>query len=101
MSWADRLDGLPGGELVVAGVADLAADRHTPHRLLVEVARRRLLALGVPVTGPPGDGAAELRLYQHLCNSGQPDPYSAYNALLRRLDKLIRALEARRTADAP
>jgi hypothetical protein len=88
---ADLAD-LPGSELVSKGLVDLAEGRETAESLLVQVARERLGELGLEVTGP-GGADAELRLYALLCRDGVADPYSAYNGLLRRLDKLLRALD--------
>jgi hypothetical protein len=86
---------LPGWDLVRAGVADLARGDESVESLLVSVARGRLSRLGVdvpPATSPPRP-AAEIRLYQLLCNTQPHDAYSNYNALLRRLGRFVHALE--------
>jgi hypothetical protein len=57
--------GLPGGEAVDRGLADLAAGRETPESLMVSLAASRLRREGVPV--PRGVFAdADHRLYRHL-----------------------------------
>lgn len=89
------LDGLPGAELITAGLRDAAQGRTSTASLLVEIAAPRLRALGLPVP-PSGSGEAELRLYDELGRTGAPDPYGEYNALLRRLTSFTRALERRR-----
>jgi hypothetical protein len=89
------LRGLPGGELVMQGLRDLQAGaRDTVAALLVQVGHPRLARAGVPIpAGIPERPDAELRLYARLVADGEPDPYSAYNALIRRLVSCEAALE--------
>ena len=86
--------GLPGVELIRAGLYDLRQGVESEPSLLVEIGAPRLRACGldVPASGAPGS-LPEHRLYHRLIESGNADPYSAYNALLRRLVSFERALE--------
>jgi hypothetical protein len=87
-----ELTGLPGAELVRQGLADLDSGIETVPALLVTMARSRLRRLGIPV--PTRDlPDAELRLYRALCQEDPAAAYGRYNALLRRLVSLARALE--------
>jgi hypothetical protein len=95
------LSALPGGDLVMQGLRDLAIGAAgTPAALLVEIGRPRLGTAGLRLppaaidrssSGPAPD--AELRLYAALVADGEPDPYGRYNALLRRLISCEAALE--------
>jgi hypothetical protein len=64
--------------------------------LLVEIAAPRLRSLGLGVPASRAEGDAEIRLYHRLGARGGTDPYSEYNALLRRLTSFVRALEHER-----
>lgn len=87
--------GWPGAELVGPGLDDLGAGRATVPALLVAILRPRLERLGVAVPACPGlPRELELALYAALGADGEPDPYGRYNALLRRVDRYARALEA-------
>ncbi|HUH05805.1 MAG TPA: hypothetical protein VML75_27640 [Kofleriaceae bacterium] len=90
---ADRvLDGLPGAELVVPGLRDLAAGRETVPALLVAIAAARLRRQNLPVADHQFEDA-ELRLYRLLCREEPAGAYERYNALLRRLISFAHALE--------
>lgn len=75
--------GLPGGQMVDAGLADLAAGRVTRESLAVSLAAPRLRREGVPV----GDVLAdpERRLYRLLARSDGDLAHARYSACLRRL----------------
>lgn len=75
--------GLPGGELVDAGLSDLAARRVTRESLAVSLAAPRLRREGVPV-GPALEDP-ERRLYELLAESEGDLAHARYNAYLRRL----------------
>jgi hypothetical protein len=95
---ASRFDGLPGGDLVAQGLADLASGKPSAEAALVEVARTRLLEAGVAITGRSvGEEAAELVLYRRL---GERDPdgdaYGLYCAWLDQLVSFMSALERER-----
>lgn len=90
----ESLRDLPGSELVLPGLADVAAERDTVNALLVRIAAPRLSACGLPV--PRWDGQGELpehRLYARLMHHA--DAHSRYNALLQRLVSFENALEQR------
>lgn len=90
---------LPGSEFVYEGLADLESGRESIASLLLEIARTRLSQAGLrlpasPILPNPID--AETRLYRHLMQRQPGDAYSQYNAWIRRLVSLERALESRR-----
>ena len=89
------LRALPGGDLVTQGLADLRAGvSDSVAALLVQIGRPRLAQAGLAMPlGVPETTDAELRLYARLVADGEPDPYSAYNALIRRLVSCEAALE--------
>lgn len=90
-----ELRALPGGDLVMQGLKDLGAGAtDTVPALLVQIGRPRLVSAGIAVPAfPPNPMDAELRLYARLIEEGESDPYSAYNALIRRLVSCEAALE--------
>lgn len=75
--------GLPGGEEVDAGLADLAYERTTPESLAVSLAAPRLRREGVPVSNVLDD--PERRLYEILSRTEGDLAHARYNAWLRRL----------------
>lgn len=75
--------GLPGGEEVDAGLADLAYGRTTPESLAVSLAAPRLRREGVPVRHVLED--PERRLYELLSRTEGDLAHARYNAWLRRL----------------
>jgi hypothetical protein len=95
---AESLAGLPGADLVLRGLEDLARAQATPEAALVEVARTRLRELGLPVPGAAtGEGDAELRLYAGLGERHRDrDPYVLYCAWLDQLESFLAALEGER-----
>jgi len=84
------LDALPGGELIVEGLADLHAGRESAASLLVEIGRTNLLRLGFDVPEPRG-ASPEHRLYLRLAGEDPRRAHSRYNALVRRLVSFERA----------
>jgi hypothetical protein len=84
---------LPGCDIVVKGLDDLATERLSPEALVVTAAAPRLRRLGIEVPESTLGQAAELELYAELVRSGVADPYSAYNALLRSITSFAAALE--------
>lgn len=87
-----ELSRFPGGELVTAGLEDLAAGRVTIASLLVAIGARRLRAAGLPVPAVTLDDP-EMRLYELLAAEDSDSAHSRYNALIRRLVSFERALE--------
>lgn len=85
---------LPGGVLVDAGLRDIEAGRDgTVEALLVWIAYRRLLDLGLPMPRARPTGLdAEFALYRALAQRHPDrDPYPLYNSLLRELVSFCRA----------
>jgi hypothetical protein len=85
------LTALPGAELVLKGLQDLARREETVESLLVSIATTRLRSAGLDV--PPGFPDADHRLYLRLAAESGDDAHSRYNALLRRLVSFEQALE--------
>jgi hypothetical protein len=71
--------GLPGGEVIDAGLADLAAGVSSPESLLVSLAAPRLRREGVPVGVVESD--PDDRLYRLLERSEGDLAHARYNAL--------------------
>jgi len=87
-----NLDALPGGDLVGAGIDDLARGVESIPALLVSIGADRLRHAGlqVPERQIP---SPERRLYERLASDGSDSAHSRYNALIRRLVSCERALE--------
>ena len=75
--------GVPGGDIVDAGLADLAAGRVTPEALAVSLAAPRLRREGVPI-GQVEENP-EYRLYEILSRTEGDLAHARYNAWLERL----------------
>ena len=82
--------GLPGAELIEAGLTDLNAGLETVPALLVAIGAPRLALLGVDVPRGPDD--PEHCLYALLARDDPDAAHSRYNALIRRLVSFERAL---------
>lgn len=91
--------GLPGGEVVDTGLADLAAERATPESLAVSLAAPRLRREGVPV-GPTLEDP-ERRLFELLEETAGDLAHARYNAWLRQLVSFADACRVIRVARAP
>lgn len=92
LSTAD-MEKLPGGELIIQGLADLGEGKETVESLLVLVGAPRLRDLGLEV---PRDDASELpehRLYRLLAHDEPDAAHSRYNAYIRRLVSFERTAE--------
>jgi hypothetical protein len=81
--------GLPGHELVSAGLADLAAGRESEASLLVSMAAPRLRALGFEV--PVGKVERPSHRLYELLTEGDANAHSRYNALVARMASFARA----------
>jgi hypothetical protein len=82
----------PGGDLVSAGVRDLALGVLSPSALLVASFAQRLRQLGVPV--PPHDvSEPEHRLYLLLAEEDPRAAHARYNSLVQRLVSFAQAKE--------
>lgn len=75
--------GLPGGDIVDAGLADLASGRTTRQSLAVSLAAPRLRREGVPVGRVLED--PERRLFELLSRAEGDLAHARYNAYLQRL----------------
>ena len=85
-------DGMPGRELVIAGLDDLRAGRDTVEAMLVATGAPRLRACGIDVPG--GDRLdSGLRMFRLLGDRDAASAYSTYNALRRRLSSFLVSLE--------
>jgi hypothetical protein len=83
---------LPGGDLVEAGVRDLALGVLSPSALLVASFAERLRRLGVPV--PPHEvSEPEHRLYLLLAEEDPRGAHARYNSLVQRLVSFAQARE--------
>jgi len=81
--------GIPGAELVEAGLRDLAEGRHSVAALVVSIGAPRLRQLGFEVTAPIDD--AEHTLYRLLADEDADRAHGRYNSLIRRLVSFERA----------
>jgi hypothetical protein len=88
------LTAFPGGDLMDAGLADLAAGVDSVPALLVSIGASRLRRAGVPVGEPLAD--AQMRLYLKLADEDQDTAHGCFNALIRRLVSFERAAEQSR-----
>ena len=82
---------LPGGDLIEAGLADLASGIESVPALLVSIGHPRLRTIGFDIPNPIPD--ANRRLYDALAQDGEDSAHSRYNALIRRLVSFERAAE--------
>ncbi len=91
------LSQLPGGDLLESGLKDLAAGAQTAPALLVAIGAPRLRRLGITLPPPEQLPARpEHCLYRLLAQERASGAHSRYNALIRRLVSLERALEFQR-----
>jgi hypothetical protein len=85
------IDGLPGGDVVAAGLRDLSAGIESIPSLLVSIGAPRLRRLDIVV--PRVAASPEHRLYRLLLDQHGDAAHGRYNALVRRLVSFERALE--------
>lgn len=93
---ADAIDlrSLPGGEIVVEGLADIEHGRDTVSADAVLMAAGRLREAGIHVRGDGGPGGpASHRLYDKLASEEPRGAHSRYNAIVRRMVSFARAAE--------
>jgi hypothetical protein len=84
--------GLPGADLIEAGLRDLRQGRETVEALLVAIGAPRLRSIGIDLPDNlPGN--PEHRLYHLLARDNSDSAHSRYNALVRRLVSYERAAE--------
>ena len=84
--------GLPGADLIAAGLDDLARGEETIAALLVSIGAPRLRRLGLTVQTTLPE--PELRLWAVLAREGAETAHGRYNALVRRLVSFERAAES-------
>jgi hypothetical protein len=82
---------LPGGDLIEAGLRDLADGVESVPALLVSIGAARLRSSGLPIENPIAQ--PEERLYSMLEKEDSDTAHSRYNALVRRLVSFERAAE--------
>jgi hypothetical protein len=87
--------GLPGGELIDRGLADLAAGAVTDESLLVSIVAPRLRREGVPV--PVALDDPEDRLYERMVERHGQLAHARYGALLRQAASFADACPGART----
>jgi hypothetical protein len=88
---ARAVEGVPGAELVEAGLADLERGVESVEALLVSIGAPRLAQLGIAVHSP--HPSPEKRLYELLQRENPDAAHSRYNALVARLVSFERAAE--------
>lgn len=86
--------GIPGGDLVDAGLAALSQDEATPESLTVSLAAPRLKREGVPIRFPISD--PEQGLYDALCESSGELAHARYLAYLEQVASFADALRSKR-----
>lgn len=87
------MNSLPGAEIVLAGVADLAAGVESVNANAVQSAATRLARAGLPVAPASGGLPPSHRLYQQLADQLGDAAHSRYNAILERVESFARAAE--------
>ena len=91
-----ELAGLPGADLIAAGVADAAAGRETIAGELVKIGSPRLRGCGIDVAVTPEQALdADRRLFRLLGAAHGRNAHSHYNALIRQLVSFEQSLERR------
>jgi hypothetical protein len=84
---------LPGAEIVIEGLADLAAARESISALAVSMAATRLRAAGIDVPPTRSARPASHRLYEKLAGDDPRNAHSRFNAIVRRVASFARAAE--------
>lgn len=95
LSRMDRaeIETFPGGEIVTAGLGDLAAGHDSVEAAAVLMASRRLRGVGIEVPGPPAELSASHHLYDLLSAELGDAAHSRYNAIVRRVISFARSAE--------
>lgn len=86
--------GLPGGDLVDAGLAALARNEATPESLVVSLAAPRLQREAVPICFPLPN--PEQGLYDALCKTSGELAHARYGAYLAQVASFTDALRSKR-----
>ena len=88
--------GLPGEDLVRAGLEDLANGVTSDNSLLVLIAAPRLRGLGLNIPEHRSDVPFEHQLYERLEERLGTGAHSYYNSLIRRIVSFARCLDRER-----
>ena len=91
-----EFSGLPGSDLITAGITDLHDGRETVASLLVAIGAPRLRRIGLELPKEllkDLSGYPEHRLYDLLAKDDSDSAHSRYNALIRKLVSFERAAE--------
>jgi hypothetical protein len=86
------LTALPGADLVLKGLRDLADGTESIEALLVRVGASKLRSYGLTVPTDTSRETPEHRLYARMEEQYGPAAHSQHNALVRRLVSFERAL---------
>ena len=102
MNAASDFAGLPGSDLALRGLDDLAHGNLSEFSLLILIARPRLSRLGISMTNTlvGVKEPFEHALYSFLEKKFPEDAYSRYNSLIRRIVSFERALEREQNSRA-
>jgi hypothetical protein len=93
----EQLKNLPGAEIVLPGLADLAAGRETVNASAVQSAAPRLRRAGLDApSAERGEPPAAHRLYAQLSEELGDAAHSRYNAILARVASFAGAAELAR-----
>lgn len=92
-----KLSQLPGAEIVLPGIADLAAGRDTVNAVAVQCAAPRLRRIGLNAPSSRGRRPAAHRLYERLRDELGDGAHSRYNAILARVASFAGAAERARS----
>lgn len=95
-AYAD-VDGLPGADLVLQGIADLERGRDTIAAALAQMAAPRLRTIGLEVPRTQSGRPAGHRLYELLAADDAATAHSRYNALVARMVSFARSAERARS----
>jgi len=77
---------VPGWEIISAGLSALEqGDENSTEALCVRMIAPRLVAFGIPFNYQEKEEPLQIRLKMYYSLADQLDPYSAFNALQRRL----------------
>jgi hypothetical protein len=89
----DELEGLPGAEIVLQGIADLEAGRRSVYASAVQCAAPRLRRAGLDAPSVKGGSPAAHELYRQLSEELGNRAHSRYNAILSRVVSFAGAAE--------
>jgi hypothetical protein len=95
----DRLEQLPGAEIVLTGIADIEAGRKTVKASAVQTAASRLSRIGLgPLPSATAGAPAAHQLYAQLSQELGDGAHSRYNAILARVASFAGAAERARSS---